>query len=178
MIPLIEILTNVLPQAVLLFLLISTIYSDIKYKKIFNRVTFPAIILGLILSFVSREVFITRLYGFLLGFSIFLVPFLFSLVGAGDLKLVSAIGILKGSHFVVDSIVGGIMIAGIYAIMLRCYRGEFLVTIQSIFSKFLGLGFNGEKNDILPLGAFISIWAFILFLGHQIKDFDCLFLSL
>ncbi len=75
------------------------IITDIKERKILNIVTLPTIIFGLIIIYYSswfgRISFSGK--GFLLVLGYLLIPYLLGGMGAGDVKLMAAIGALNGN---------------------------------------------------------------------------------
>jgi prepilin peptidase CpaA len=99
--------------------------NDLKYRKIPNVVTIPAIGLGFLLNFIflGKQGLFLSLSGLLLAGGLFLIFYLIGGMGAGDVKLMGAVGSLLGIERVVfalilTSVVGGLM--GIFTI-LRYY---------------------------------------------------------
>ncbi len=124
---LIELIINFL----LVILLIIVSYKDMKYKIIPNKYTIPAIVSGFVLmtihgGFAGLQ---NSFYGFLLGFLIFLIPVLVGFMGAGDLKLMAAIGALKGFIFTFNSLVAAGIAGGILVIVYVIYKRQFLKTL-------------------------------------------------
>lgn len=77
--------------------------TDLRRKRIYNWLTFPAMTLGLVLGAIVEgpSGLLQATLGLLLGAAIFLLPVAFLGRGAGDLKLLAAIGALGGPAFVV-----------------------------------------------------------------------------
>ena len=82
----------------LVLLLVISVYHDYKTQKIPNKITIPTIAAGVILSTVyfGFAGLWTSLLGFIVGFLIFLLPFILGGMGAGDVKLMAAIGAVMG----------------------------------------------------------------------------------
>lgn len=101
---------------VLVLLLLIAAFSDAKDKKIPNKLTFPVILLGLILNLIINGFSGIKfsVLGFLLGLGVFFIPFALGLMGGGDVKLMAAIGALMGWRFTlvsaVFSAVAGILV--------------------------------------------------------------------
>ncbi len=82
------------------------IYTDLKERKIFNKVTFSGITAGLILNTIFQASphlesgLLFSLQGLALGLILFFIPFSFGGLGAGDLKLLAMVGAFQGWPFV------------------------------------------------------------------------------
>ncbi|RUL49578.1 A24 family peptidase [Lysinibacillus antri] len=110
-------------EIVLLSVLLICLITDIYSRRILNVVTIPAILFGLI--YFTAQSGLEGLWfsfsGFILGLILLLIPFMLGGMGAGDVKLMAAIGALMGSTFVLyafffTAVIGG-CISGI--ILLR-----------------------------------------------------------
>lgn len=86
----------------LFLLLFIAVFTDIKKRKIYNWLTFPGMLIGIIMNtlyYSSADKFtglMFSLQGLLLGIIIFFVPFAIGGLGAGDLKLLGLIGAFLG----------------------------------------------------------------------------------
>lgn len=94
-------LTNI----ILFLLLISASFKDFTERRIPNRITFPTILIGWILAVYSGGMagLYQSLLGTAAGIAIFFIPFALGGMGAGDVKLLGAIGALMGWKFVLYS---------------------------------------------------------------------------
>ena len=71
---------------------------DCREQRIPNWLNFLATGAGLLLNLWSGvPSFVDSLYGYGLGMGIFILPFIFGLVGGGDVKLMGALGAILGS---------------------------------------------------------------------------------
>ncbi len=116
-------------NVILVLLIVSSVYFDITKKKIPNFLTFPVILWGLLAYTVSGGLdgFRFSLYGFLAGLAVFLIPFALGGMGGGDVKLLAAVGALKGYVFVLHTallaaLCGGVMAVGYLLIKKRLWR--------------------------------------------------------
>ena len=108
---------------------------DCREQRIPNWLNFLATGAGLLLNGWSGvPSFVDSLYGYGLGMGIFILPFIFGLVGAGDVKLMGALGAILGSPTIPRvafySVVAGGFLA-LFAIMgkkvrLRDFRDVWL----------------------------------------------------
>lgn len=60
--------------------------------------------------------------GWLVGIGIFLIPFMLGGMGGGDVKLLGAIGALKGASFAIETALLGALWGGLLAIIAIIYR--------------------------------------------------------
>ncbi|MCM3602697.1 A24 family peptidase [Robertmurraya korlensis] len=111
---------------VLLITLAISLYTDIRERRILNKVTLPATIAGFIFySFdLGLQGLLYSLTGFVVGFLMLLIPYLLGGMGAGDVKLMAAIGALTGAAFTLQSFFYTAIIGGIIsAILILKNRG-------------------------------------------------------
>src|SRR6516164_1590830 len=109
---------SVLPQVVsyLLFALIAiAAVSDIRSRRIPNWLTFGGMLVGLAVNaaLLGSRGLKTSALGLLVGFGVYFALYLFRAIGAGDVKLMGAVGALVGpsnwwSVFLVAAIAGGV----------------------------------------------------------------------
>jgi prepilin peptidase CpaA len=80
----------------------AALITDLKARRIPNTLTFGGTILGIIINTFQSGWggLADSLLGFVVGVGILLIPFLMGGIGAGDVKLLGAIGALMGVHFV------------------------------------------------------------------------------
>src|SRR5687767_9537851 len=90
-------------QAVILVAVAIAVVTDVRRRRIYNALTFPTMAVGLVLNTVldGPTGFLAALTGLVLGFALFFVPVVAMGRGAGDLKLLAAVGALGGPLFVV-----------------------------------------------------------------------------
>ncbi|MDD2371739.1 MAG: A24 family peptidase [Firmicutes bacterium] len=134
-----ELIVEISIDILLVMLLILASYTDVKLKIIPNKYTIPALLSGFILmtvkgGFIGLQ---DSFYGFLLGFFIFLIPFIIGFMGAGDLKLMAAIGALKGLNFTFNSLVAAGLAGGIIVVVYIIYKKQLLQTIINMFGMFI-----------------------------------------
>jgi prepilin peptidase CpaA len=115
-------------QALILAVVAIAVVTDIRRRRIYNLLTFPAMALGIVLNtlFAGRSGFLTSMIGLLLGAVIFLLPVAAGGRGAGDLKLLAAIGSLGGPTFVLWCAIFTSMIGGVFAIIVLLIRRRFI----------------------------------------------------
>jgi prepilin peptidase CpaA len=113
-------------NALLAVVLIVCAMTDARQGKILNIVTFPAMLLGLVLNYIfgGRTAFVWSLLGWAVGMGIQWVPFMLGLAKAGDVKLLAAVGALKGWAFCVFGFLYGAVAFAILILPWLARRGE------------------------------------------------------
>jgi len=119
---------------ILIILLLLSLYFDLTKKKIPNFLTLPAIIWGLLSNTVTGglEGFIFSSYGLLLGIALFIIPFILGGMGGGDVKLLGAVGAMKGAQFVFHATLFTALCGGVLAIIYLIINGQFLKTLKRV----------------------------------------------
>ncbi|KAF5050260.1 Type IV leader peptidase family protein [anaerobic digester metagenome] len=117
----------------LTMLLIVAVFCDLKNRKIPNRLTVTFMVIGLgfnaIIDF-PRGIFI-GLTGFLVGFLVFLLPYILKGIGAGDVKLMAAIGSLTSWRIVLIIGLFTALAGGIITVFLLARSGKLIRTIRN-----------------------------------------------
>ena len=128
-------------------LLIVVSVIDSKTKTISNKLVFLIFIVSLMYKLYIGLIFDSML-GLLTGFSIFFFIAVVSRggMGGGDIKLVSAIGVLLGFEKTLSMISFAFILAGIVAVLLLITKVK-------------------SRKDSLPFAPFIAISTFITLLG-------------
>ncbi|MGO4886436.1 prepilin peptidase [Anaerobacillus sp. MEB173] len=100
-------------------------FTDWKYRKIFNKITFPTILIALIYWLVSQGIngFLIWGSGLLLGTALLFIPFLLKGMGAGDVKMLAMIGALTGPIFVFKAFLFGAILGGFFAVFYMIKLG-------------------------------------------------------
>jgi len=116
---------------ILLTLLIFSVYFDSTQRKIPNKITLPAILVGVTWSTMNSGLdgFLFSVLGFLLGSAVFLIPYILGGIGAGDVKLMAAIGSLMGWRFTIASGLSTAIAGGVLVIIYMSIKGELKTTL-------------------------------------------------
>lgn len=125
----------------LIITLIICCITDLRVRKIYNKVIFPILfcvfLLHLILNgFSGLE---ASLFGFLSGVAVMLIPFILGGLGAGDVKLLALIGAIKGSAFALCTALYMFIIGGAIALIIIIFQKETINFLKSLFNFFAGL---------------------------------------
>ncbi len=146
---------------VLAVVLVTAAVTDVRWGKILNVVTYPAIAAGLLghtllelghdwlLRKLGVEVYSIGLVGSLAGFAIGFLPLLVAWlaggIGGGDAKLMGAVGALTGVEFTLSAMFYGLVIAALMAIFVMVRRRITVSTLGRIW-RFLYLSFTPAKG--------------------------------
>jgi prepilin peptidase CpaA len=123
--------------------LLTATVTDLKSRRIYNWLTFPLMLAGLVFHFGVGG--LDGLYmsaaGLGLGLAVMILPFLLGMMGAGDVKLMAGIGAWVGASTILTAFVFTCLAGGVYALgVLMVHReqaGQVLANIKNFFINFL-----------------------------------------
>ena len=121
------------PAAATACALIGSVF-DVKSRRIPNFITMPAFLLGLALHLALggwRQLLTSLAAGVICG-AIFLVFYLAGGMGAGDVKLILAVGCIAGLSHVAYLLVLTALCGGVMAIVWAVARGQLQQTIMNV----------------------------------------------
>ena len=157
-------------------------WSDLKHRRIPNKLTLPAIAVGLVLAVVLEGMDGLKWsgIGFAFGFGVFLLPWLMGGMGGGDVKLMAAVGALLGWPMVLWVTLLSCVVAILICFVKAIWQGKVLALLFSTW-RIVVYGFRGllmrspieeigeGTKDIaigyVPFGVSIAIgtgWAILL----------------
>lgn len=124
-------------------------WTDFKSMTIYNRHTYPAVIIGFIYSIVTAQY--SHLYGALMIFGMYLFLFIKGQgkLGGGDLKLAVALSLFLG----MEPIIYGSIIAGVF-LMIWGFLSTWVRTGQFQTAAFVVSG--KLPGGVLPFGAILG----------------------
>jgi len=112
-------------NTILIVVLLAAAIFDYRFRKVPNYITFSAIVCGVAIALLNGG--LTGLpapaMGLFLGIALLSVPYSMGGIGAGDVKLLGAIGAIKGPTFVFTAFLAAAIIGGIMAV----YRMVFII---------------------------------------------------
>lgn len=111
------------------------VYTDCRWRKIKNIVTLPAIALGLSLNALSRgwPGLIFSAIGLLVGIGVMAIPFLLGKMGAGDVKLMGALGALFGGYGIFNIFLYTTIAGGLVALGYAAYHRDIINTLKKVW---------------------------------------------
>lgn len=137
-------------DVLLITILIVCVGTDLKNRKIYNKVIFPSLFLalGLHLYFNGFSGLSESVSGFFVGLALLLIPYLMGGMGAGDVKLLAFIGAVEGVSFVITTALYMAFLGGALALIILLFRRGVWIRLKSII-YFLSSFKQGMK---VPIG--------------------------
>lgn len=155
-----------------------SVYTDLRKRKIYNIVVIPAAVAGIILHSIlaGPAGLLFSIKGLGAGLGLLFIPFIFGGFGAGDVKLLGAVGALKGTVFVVKTFLATGIAGGILAVVMLLKQKRLISTLKRLwFSLYVLAGSvfkvntlksldKAEFHESLPYGLAICIGTVIAYL--------------
>jgi len=137
----------------LILLLIICVLTDIKSRRVYNKVLLPFLIVSLAAGFITGgwTLLLESVKGFILGLVILIIPFSKGGIGAGDVKLLAVIGGIKGPVFVIYVFLAGALAGGLLALGFLAASGQLLTTLARLLQTFLSL--MGRYGVVIHTGS-------------------------
>ncbi len=143
-------------------------YTDWRWRLIKNKLTFPAIALGLLLNFLSSgwPGLTFALLGLAVGFGLMMIPFVFGQMGGGDVKLMTALGSLLGAYAIMNVFLYTTLAGGLLAFGFAVFRKRGLETLRQSWQLAKGVLIYQtlpekqsapEPADTMPYGLAIAV---------------------
>lgn len=124
--------------------------TDLHNRKIYNWLTFPAMAVGLLLSTAMGGLggLESSLIGFFAGIVVFAIGFFLNAgyMGAGDVKLMGAIGLWLGWPSIIATVLYVTAVGGIMALLAAIYHGSLTRLFKNIYWALVGLAVGGNAT--------------------------------
>jgi prepilin peptidase CpaA len=153
-------------------------WSDWRFRRIPNWLTVPGLLLGVIVNSLvwGWPGAKTSLLGALLGLALLLPFVMVRSLGAGDWKLVGALGAFLGPQHLITVLFGAILVAGVMAAVLVIRHKRVRQTVRNlgrILAAFFTLHLPGPDLSLdnpealkVPFGVAVAV-AVILYSARQ-----------
>src|SRR5947208_633954 len=153
-------------------------WSDWRFRRIPNWLTVPGLVLGvavnsLVWGWPGAK---ASLLGAILGLALLLPFVLVRSLGAGDWKLVGALGAFLGPQHLIAVLFGAILVAGVMAVVLVIWHGRVRQTVRNLgrmLAAFFTLHLPGPELSLdnpealkVPFGVAVAV-AVILYSARQ-----------
>jgi prepilin peptidase CpaA len=155
-------------------------YTDIARGKVYNWCTYPAMFVGLSLSYIfgGPKGLIWAVIGLALGVAVFILPYCFRLVGGGDVKLMGAVGALVGGwgfyglNLVLLCAFLSTVVGAIFGLSILIWKGKLKGALgnmgSAMFTPWRLKNKPGVDETRVPYGAAIALgtfWAWFAMMG-------------
>ena len=139
------------PRCLLLALgLIAASWTDLRQRKIPNRLTVPLAAAGLVLALLDRHL-LGALGAMAFGLVLGVVLWLLGIFRAGDAKLSAALGALTASWlWVLDSLCWAVVLGGGIGLLLLLVRGELLSRLKRVWDHLRFLLMDRSFHPYVP----------------------------
>ena len=173
--------TNII--VLITILLTIAVITDVRSRRIPNMLTFPAVIAA-----IAYHSWLSGFGGFLfsiegtgVGMAVFIIFYLAGGMGAGDVKLMGAIGGFLGPKGVLIAYLCTAVVGGVYALAMLAFHGYLKKTLRrygSVLKTFVLTkkiiyiqGSDEEKGFLLCYGVAIALGTWIsIFLNYGMFD--------
>lgn len=142
---------------------------DVERGKIPNWLTYPSWVFGLTFAALTAG-WIGLGWSFaasVIGFAPFLVLYLMGGMGGGDVKLMAAIGAVKGFPFIVNAMVTAVLVGGLIGVLLVVWEGKLGAAGRYVGATLLRVVRPAlprpelETRQRVPFGVAICLGAFV-----------------
>lgn len=134
-----------------------SLYTDLTKRRIYNWITIPAFVLGLSINTWQNGLagFKQSMLGWTIGLFILFIPFILGGIGGGDIKLLAAIGALKGPVFILQTVLLTALAGGLYILLYLIATKSLLATLKKLKQTFflMLLAMAGKKLSYMPIMA-------------------------
>lgn len=125
----------ILKYSALILGLLLACWQDIRYRKVSNFLTIPFLIYGLLLALPEGvAVLQDRFLAVLIAFVLCLPLYAMRALGAGDIKLLMALGAMLGCAWLKHILIWTILLGGIVVLFLMLWRGIFWNRLRYFFN--------------------------------------------
>ncbi len=124
--------------AALIFLVTASV-SDIRSRRISNRLNGTAAAIGILIHGVlgGSDGLLFSLAGFGAGLAALFLPFVAGMIGGGDVKFAAAAGTFLGWQLLLVGLAAGILLGGVTAAVTLARRRRFMSAFRGLYSDIL-----------------------------------------
>ncbi len=155
-------------------------WTDWRSRRIPNWLTAPTLIAGVILNSVATGWTGAKasLLGAALGLGILLPFVLIRSLGAGDWKLVGALGAFLGPSRLITVLMGTVLIAGLMAVVLIIWKKRVKQTARNLAQMIAGLftlhlpgpevSLDNPESSKIPFGVAVAVTVVLYTVGQAL----------
>ncbi len=142
------------PAVTLLALAVTCAVTDVWRGRIYNAITYPAIVLGFVLQLALHGLpgLWSALGGFAVGFFPAFVLFALGGMGGGDVKLLGAVGAIAGAVAATETLILAFLFGGVFALGKLAWHGRLFRTLGRTLRVLAGFVVPGLGRQPLDDG--------------------------
>jgi prepilin peptidase CpaA len=149
---------DVIARAAIVVVLSLAAASDLRTRRIPNWLTFGGALIGLGFNVLFDRLAggLSSLEGWVLGVALFALPFSFGQLGAGDVKLLAAVGAWGGPHLVLLTALAGALVGAALALAVIASKGQlgaFVAPVVGWFRLNLAVALPSTNRWLAPSSA-------------------------
>jgi prepilin peptidase CpaA len=159
-------------EILLVPLAVLIIYYDVRYRRIPNYLVLATLISGLIINIIfgGFSGALSSIGGCVLAFILMFALHVFGAMGAGDVKLFSALGAVTGAALVIPTFLVVVLTGGVLAVISILRNGAVVTTMHRVLQIFVGLlpgwqlprfAVPTDRRQTIPYGVAITIGGLI-----------------
>jgi prepilin peptidase CpaA len=166
-------------HAVIFYLSITTVVTDLLWGKIYNWATLPTICAGIAFGAMTSGWSGAgwALFGVVIGFALYVWMYMLRFLGAGDVKLLMAFGAWGGPHFAEEVAILSVLVGGCLGIVTMIFTGRFLGFCRRIYHSLISVFLHElefvppkiDKTLKMPFGIPMSIAAVWVAFWHPLE---------
>lgn len=161
-------------DGVLVLLVTVAALTDVQQGKIPNWLTYPSWVFGLTFAGLAAgwAGLASAGAGWAIGFLPFFLLYLMGGMGGGDVKLMAAVGALKGFPFIVNAMVTSILVGGLIALLIVIWEGRLGVALRYVGATVGRVVYPGlarpeiEARQKVPFGVAICLGGFLTLIAQ------------
>ena len=131
--------------------LLICLYTDIRHKKIYNIITFPAVVAAIILNiyFNGLNGGLESIKGLFFGMALLFFPFVMGGLGAGDVKLLGVVGAFKGLEYVWLTFLAMAITGGVISLIIMIREKSLVSRLKTILLTLFSFFYRLPKTQYL-----------------------------
>jgi prepilin peptidase CpaA len=144
----------IIPNIVVLAVALTVaLYTDLRWCRIYNKLTLPCILVGLVLNtlYLGVHGLLLSICGIGLVFLLYITLAPAAGIGGGDVKLMMVVGSLMGAKFLVNALLLTAIIGGIMSLIVMM-RHRILGTTTKRMAASLYMKLILRAPDDMPIG--------------------------